>query len=254
MNIYSELSDLLEFDKQAVFCIITHTEGSAPRKEGTKMIVLPDGKIEGTIGGGSIERQVIQDALVVMKSGVPLKKTYKLEDDLQMHCGGKVEVFFDPIAPRPDLYIFGGGHIGREVAYYASDFDFRVSIFDERQNLLEDNDLDNYNLVIEDYKTAIEKAIFTDNTYVVIVTPKHEYDERIVTQLARKPFAYLGMIGSKRKVAEVKKNLKEQHHFTDEEIIRIDMPIGIKFNAVTPAEIALSIVAKLIDVKNTLHK
>jgi xanthine dehydrogenase accessory factor len=254
MNIYSELNELIEREKEAVFCIITHTEGSAPRKEGTKMIVMPDGKIEGTIGGGSIERQVISDALVVMKSGVPVKKMYKLEDDLEMHCGGKVEVFFDPIMPRPELYIFGAGHIGREVANYASDFGFRISLFDERKEIFDDLDICDFTEVSENYFTAIEKSIFTNNTFVVILTPKHEYDERIVTEIARKPFAYLGMIGSKRKVAEVKKNLKEQHHFTDEQINRIDMPIGIKFNAVTPAEIALSIVAKLIDVKNTLKK
>jgi len=183
-----------------------------------------------------------------------LKKEYNLEDDLGMHCGGKVEVYFEPLKSSIDLYIFGAGHIGRVVARYALDFGFRVTLFDERENIFKEFDSSTYKCVAGDYFSAIEKADFTENTYVVIVTPKHEYDERILTICAAKPFGYLGMIGSKRKVAEVKKNLMEKHHFTEEDINRMDMPIGIKFNAETPEEIAVSIVAKLIDVKNTQNK
>lgn len=217
------------------------------------MIVFPDRKIVGTIGGGSIEFQAISDALEVLKSGVPLKKTYKLEEDLEMLCGGTVEIYYEPIKSNMDLFIFGAGHIGRVVARYATEFGFRITIFDEREGIFNEFDSSPYLCICENYYTAIEKAAFTENTFSVIVTPKHEYDERILTLLAKKPFAYLGMIGSKRKVAEVKKNLLE-NGFTQDEIDRLDMPVGIKFNAETPEEIAISIVAKLIDVKNTLNK
>jgi len=254
MTIYKQIADLISQNKEAVLCIITATTGSSPRKAGSKMIVFPDRKISGTIGGGSIEFQAISDAIGVLKSGVPLKKTFKLEEDLSMQCGGTVDVYFEPIKSSLVLYIFGAGHIGRVVARYATDFGFRVTIFDQREEIFKEFDSAPYHCVYEEFYAAIEKSGFTENTFCVIVTPKHEYDEGIVKVLVRKPFAYLGMIGSQTKVAVVKKNMLENDGFTQEEIDRIDMPIGIKFNAETPEEIAISIIAKLIDVKNRLNK
>jgi len=253
MNIYNELSEAIRQNKDAVLCIVTETTGSSPRKAGSKMIVFPGRKIVGTIGGGSIEFQAITDALEVLKTGIPLLKTFKLEEDLGMHCGGTVQVYFEPVRSNPDLYIFGAGHIGRVVARYAMDFGFRVTLFDQREEIFKEFDSSPYKTVCEDFFAAIEKAAFTEKTFNVIVTPKHEYDERILMALAKKPFGYLGMIGSTRKVAEVKKNMLEREGFTQQEIDKIDMPIGIKFNAETPEEIAISIVAKLIDVKNSLN-
>lgn len=253
MNIYNELSEAIRQNKDAVLCIVTETTGSSPRKAGSKMIVFPDRKIVGTIGGGSIEFQAITDALEVLKSGNPLMKTFKLEEDLGMHCGGTVQVYFDPVTSNPDLYIFGAGHIGRVVARYATEFGFRVTLFDQREEIFKEFDSSPYNTVCEDFFAAIEKAVFTEKTFSVIVTPKHEYDERILMALAKKPFRYLGMIGSTRKVAEVKKNMLEREGFSQQEIDKIDMPIGVKFNAETPEEIAISIIAKLIDVKNSLN-
>jgi len=254
MNIYHQISELIKENKAAVLCVITATTGSSPRKAGSKMIVFADRKISGTIGGGSIEFQAITDALEALKAGLPFKKNYQLEEDLAMHCGGTVEVYFEPIKSSADLYIFGAGHIGRVVARYALDFGFRVTIFDQREEIFKEFDSEPYHCICENFFTAMEKASFTENTFSVIVTPKHEYDERIVMILAKKPFAYLGMIGSKRKVAEVKKNMLENNGFTQQEIDRIDMPIGVKFNAETPEEIAISIIAKLIDIKNSLNK
>ncbi len=254
MDIYSQIEKVIIDCQAAVLCIITHTSGSAPRKAGSKMIVLPDGKIIGTIGGGSIEFQAISDALEIMKSGIPTKKVYQLEEDLGMHCGGEVEVYFEPLKCLPDLYIFGAGHIGKQLAGYAQGFGFMVTLIDNREEIFNDITFGAVAQNYSDYATATDTLKFYSNTFSVIVTHKHEYDEQIVTALARKPFAYLGMIGSKRKVAEVKKNMAEKHGFTEEEINKIDMPIGIKMNAETPEEIAISILAKLIDVKNSLDK
>ncbi|MCK9612069.1 MAG: xanthine dehydrogenase accessory protein XdhC [Bacteroidales bacterium] len=253
MNIYQQISALISQNKEAVVCIITETTGSSPRKAGSKMLVHSDGKTTGTVGGGSIEYQAIADAMEVLKTCIPRKKIYKLEEDLAMHCGGTVEIYFEPIKSSSDLFIFGAGHIGRALSRYAADFGFRITLFDQREEILKEFDSAPYHCVCEDFYTAIEKAKFTEKTFSVIVTPKHEYDENIVMILAKKPFAYLGMIGSKSKVAEAKKKMLEKG-FTQKEIDRIDMPIGIKFNAETPEEIAISIIAKLIDVKNSLNK
>ncbi len=232
-------------------CIIVDTKGSSPRKAGSKMIVLEDGSGIGTIGGGSLELKVIEDARKVIIQNQPQKFNYDLEDDLSMHCGGTAEVYIEPIVPQLKLFIFGAGHIGKALIKYTSDFGFRVTLIDHREELMEKFKPSGIELICEDYLSAIQKLNFDKDTYIVIVTPKHAFDEEVLAACAKLPFAYLGMIGSKTKVILARKRLLEEKNLTQQELDNVDMPIGIKFNAQTPEEIAISIVAKLIDVKNT---
>jgi xanthine dehydrogenase accessory factor len=251
MNIYSEIYRAIEENKPAILCIVTHTQGSSPRKAGAKMLVFPDKKIVGTIGGGAVEFQVIEEAIGFLKTGTPTQKFYELQDDLQMHCGGSMEVYFEPILSSPKLYIFGAGHIGRIVARYALDFGFRITLFDSRPEIFEEFDTSCFQCITDDYFTALEKAEFDENTFIVIVTPKHLYDEEILSVCAQKPNSYLGMIGSKRKVAEARTRFLREKILTEEQLNAVDMPIGIPMNAETPEEIAISIIAQLINVKNS---
>ena len=250
-SIYQTISELEKSRKPAAICIEVDSKGSTPRKAGAKMIVFPDGKIIGTIGGGSIEQQVIEDAKEVVKKNTSLKKAYNLAVDLGMSCGGAVEVYIEPICKIDSLYIFGAGHIGRVVAKFATELDFNVTIFDNRDDIFESIDLKDVSLVKKDYFESIEYSEFDNNTYIVIVTPNHTWDEEVLAKVAKKTHAYVGMIGSKRKIVIVRKKFLENKTFTEEELNSIDMPIGIKLNAETPQEIAVSIVAKLIDVRNS---
>ena len=246
-----KLSEYKQQNKPFTLCIVTHTEGSTPRKAGAKMVVFEDGKTEGTVGGGSIEQQAIADALETLKAGKPQVKEYKLEDDLGMHCGGKASVYFEPVNINPNLYIFGAGHVGREVGRYAADVGFKTIFVDNRPDIAKEHLLDYAEFITDDYIDATEKIEFKNKDFVVITTPKHTYDEAIMQRIAKKDVAYVGMIGSKRKVAEARKRLLQEKTNTEEELDRVDMPIGIPFKAETPKEIAFSIVAKLIDVKNS---
>ncbi len=106
-------------------------------------------------------------------------------------------------------------------------------------------------LDLRDYTKAAKEIEFNDQSYIVIVTPKHKYDEEILEIVAKKPAAYVGMIGSKNKVAKARERILKEKILTEEELNKVDMPIGIKFNAQTPEEIAISILAKMIDVKNS---
>ena len=250
-NIYSELNELIKSGKNAALCIVVETKGSTPRKAGSKMIVFNDKTIVGTIGGGSIEFNVIEKAVKVLENNSPQKFTFNLENDLDMTCGGYVEVYIEPVFPLPKLFIFGAGHVGKAVAEFASKTGFEITLFDEREGIFDNISLQNSNFVQGNYFEEIEKTNFDNNTYLVVTTPKHAYDEEITAICAKKPHAYLGMIGSKRKVATAKKVFLEEKGLSTEEIEEIDMPIGIEFAAQTPEEIAISIVAKLIDVKNT---
>jgi xanthine dehydrogenase accessory factor len=252
-DILYQLPGLKQQAKPFVLCLVTETQGSTPRKEGARMIVFSDGSIMGTIGGGSIEMQAIAETKSVLESGKPFKKKYQLEDDLQMHCGGNMEIYFEPFFEELKLYIFGAGHVGREVGKFAREFGFSVIFIDHRPEIYKEFESAYAKCIIEDYVQSLATISFSARDFIVITTPKHEYDENLLGQLAREKLAYLGMIGSKRKVAEARSRLLSEKALSEEQLDFVDMPIGIPFHAETPAEIAVSIVAKLIDVKNTLR-
>lgn len=245
------MADFYKDPRASALCIITGNSGSVPGKVGAKMIVYKDGTIEGTVGGGAIEKRIIDDALNVIHSQKPYTKEYNLNTDLSMTCGGSVSVYIEPLSKPARLYIFGAGHIGKYVAQYAPDLDFETFLIDWRTDIFENPEKINYTQICKPYLEAIEDISFDNETYCVIVTPGHEMDEEVLAVLGKKATAYLGLIGSKRKIETLVKLFLKEKTLTQEELKRVDMPIGIKLNAVTPAEIAVSIVAKLIDVKNS---
>jgi xanthine dehydrogenase accessory factor len=250
-RIFAKTEEIILGQQPAALCIVIETHGSTPRKQGAKMIVYADGSIFGSIGGGSIEHMVANAAVNLIATGKPAKVTFNLDKDLGMHCGGTMEVYIEPLNPMQKLFIFGAGHIGKALAAFARELDFSVTLFDPREDIFSDAAFAGFNVINRDYFQAIEEAVFDDNTYIVIVTPKHISDEEIMAAVARKPHVYLGMIGSNRKVDLLKTRFLEENILTTEELEKIDMPIGIKFKAETPREIAISILAKLIDVRNT---
>jgi len=253
-EIFNDLKIVIEQGIPVVFCVVTGTTGSTPRKAGSKMLVFGDGSIKGTIGGGSIEFRVIQEALKIISCGTPFSRNFHLEDDLKMHCGGTMEVYFEAIGCLPKLYIFGGGHIGKALSGYATGLGFRPFVFDQREGIFDQWDMPAIKTQTGDYLQLVDSLAFDKNTYIVIVTHQHEFDEKLLLKCAPLEFAYLGMIGSKRKVSEIRKNALENNMLSANQLAKVDMPVGIPFAAETPAEIAISIVAKMIDVKNTLKK
>lgn len=252
-DILFRLSELRQNKKSFVLCVVTEAHGSTPRKAGAKMLVFNDRSIIGTVGGGSVELQAINDALQVLADGKPEKKKYQLEDDLQMHCGGNMEIYFEPFYDDLKLYIFGAGHVGREVGKMAGDFGFTIIFVDHRPDIYKEFDSQYARCIVSDYVSSLAQIEFSPRDFVVITTPKHEFDENLLEHLAKIKLGYLGMIGSKRKVAEARRRLLSEQKLSEEQLNFVNMPIGIPFNAETPAEIAISIVAKLIDVKNTLR-
>ncbi len=253
-SIYSKAEEIRNEHCGAAICIVIETSGSTPRKTGAKMIVYYGGAIYGSIGGGSVEKEVTLKAVEIIKTGKPAKCSFSLEKDLGMHCGGGMEVYIEPINPSQKLFIFGAGHIGKAVAKLAKELDFNITLFDPRENIFNEKEFESYTCINKDYFKAIEETLFDENTYCVIVTPKHSFDEDILEKIAKKSHAYLGMIGSKTKVDLLKKRFEKEKILTAGELEKIDMPIGIKFAAETPQEIAISIVAKLIDVRNNINR
>lgn len=249
-DIFAKVEELKRSGKNAALCIVVETTGSTPRKSGSKMLVTESGETFGTIGGGSVEFKMIAEAMAVIGKNEPTKTSLSLEADAGMHCGGTMEIYIEPINPLIPLVIFGAGHVGTALAHYAKDFGFKITFIDFRTELLQKLQGQGYDIIKQNFVEAAIEADFSEKTCIVVTTPKHEFDEQVTAICTKKKFRYLGMIGSKRKVAAAKQNYLSKGQLTETEIEKIDMPIGIKFNAQTPEEIAISILAKLIDVKN----
>lgn len=251
MNLFFEIQNLLELGFPCVCCTVIHTKGSTPRKVGAKMIVKENGSIKGTIGGGNLEKKVIENALIQLK--LKEAKIYK-HDLLNQHnmcCGGTVEIFIEPILPMNRLYIFGAGHTGQALAKIAVNTGFEVFIIDDRKEYIDKiEDTKEINKLQVDFKKILPTLPFNNRTYCVILTYEHEVDRDILSFCINKPHAYIGMIGSLRKIEMTKKMFLDAGIATKSQLEKVNMPIGKKINAETPAEIAISILAELIENKN----
>ncbi len=250
MDIFEEIVAAKKSNQPLVLATVIESSGSAPREEGARMLVRPDGSISGTIGGGAVEQKVIEEAMSLIKGGSATLLDYTLKD-IGMECGGGMKVFIEPLVPSPQLLIFGAGHIGACIAQVGKMLDFSVTVVDNRPDFANKERLPWADTIIaEDYSTAIDKAGFNDRTYAVILTHKHAHDYEVLECCLNKTWAYLGMIGSRAKVAKVFDQLRSKG-VSDEIIQKIHSPVGIKIGATTPAEIAISILAEIIQERST---
>ncbi|MBI5323824.1 MAG: XdhC family protein [Ignavibacteriae bacterium] len=251
-NIYDKIVEIRKSRQKAVICTIVSTIGSVPRKVGAKMLVMDDSKIFGTIGGGALENEVIQKAMEIILSSKPELVSYNLTKDLGMKCGGSVDIFIEPLSSKNKLYIFGAGHIGKALAKYTENLDFDIYIIDEREKIFDDwfeGSFTKLNTSISDF---FSQYTIDENTFIVIVTKGHESDSEVLKACIKSNAAYIGMIGSKRKAAELRKDFVSLGIVTDAEFERTDMPVGLDIKADGPDEIAISIVSKIILEKNNL--
>ena len=252
-DIYEAIARLRRRGEKAVLATIVSTEGSAPRKESAKMLVTADGKIKGTIGGGAIEHQAYQEALKMIDGNESKLAHYELTNaDASkegMTCGGIVDVFLEPIKPLPSLIIFGGGHISFFLARIGKMVDFRVTIIDDRPEFANPERFPEADETIcEDLATVMNKLEINSSSYIVIVTRGHQNDEQVLQWAAKTNAGYLGMIGSKRKIKTSYAYLKTKG-ITQEQLDRVHSPIGLAIGAETPEEIAVAIMAEIIQIR-----
>ncbi len=252
MDIYMEITNCVALGKPFVLATLVRTAGSVPREVGAKMLVFADGSISGTIGGGTFEKMVIDDCLVLFggNSG-SLLKSYLLQESgpgaIGMYCGGKADVFMERFSSPDKLYIFGGGHIGRDLARVASDLNFRIVVIDDRPDILAQyqNPVETI-LTDSDYNRNF--PVVDKNSYVVIVTRGHKYDRQVLAKVINRDCAYIGMIGSKNKIAKTFASLEEEG-IEKSKLENVHSPIGLSIGAEGPYEIAIAIAAEIIAVK-----
>ena len=251
-NIYEHITQIINNRETAVICTVVRTQGSTPLKTGAKLIIWEDGKTFGTIGGGALEYAVLKEASGVMINETPHTFTHNLIKDHAMCCGGTVEVLIEPISLPHRLLVFGAGHIGSALAEFATQLDFEVTLVDQRNELLVGMMAKEIPVINSSPRDVfgILDSFFDPKTFVIIATHLHVLDREVLAWAITKPFGYIGMIGSQRKAIVTRKLFMEKGLATSRQLDQVDIPMGIAINAESPREIAVSILGRLIQVKN----
>jgi len=252
MDLFEEIVKMRRAGQRGALATIVHTNGSIPSFESSRMLVREDGSALGTIGGGCVEADVWAAAKEVMQKESPRKMVFNLNNEASydngLICGGTVEVFVEPILPQPMLYLFGGGHVSTAVARAAHAAGFGVGVVDDRAAFANSERFPMAQEIFTTYEDAFEKLKPGASTYLVIVTRGHKEDMRVLAWAVRTAARYVGMIGSKRKVLSVYRAL-EKEGYRPEEFERVYAPMGVEIGALSPEEIAISIVAELVAVR-----
>lgn len=247
MQIYEEALRLKRLGRISAIATIVECRGSSPQKQGAKMLVRDDGSLLGTLGGGCLEADVKQAALMAMQDGEPATLPFELtEREGGLVCGGSVLVYIEPIQLEPHLVILGAGHVGRKLAMLARFAGFRVTVVDDRREFAnQENIPDASELLITDFARAFEGITVEAGTFIVVATRGHNHDLDAVKAALRTSAGYIGLLGSRRKKGLLFKAL-EKSGFSRDDVNRVVIPVGMEIGSITPEEISVSIMAQLI--------
>lgn len=247
MEIYEEIVRLKKDGRSSALATIIQCIGSSPQKQGAKMLVRDDGSIVGTMGGGCLEAEIIQAALMTIRDSLPQTINFELtEKHGGLVCGGKVFVYIEPVIPEPNLIILGAGHVGKALAKAARFSGFHVTVIDNRhEHVNRENIPDADKIIVKDFENVLSEIFIDNNTYIVIATRGHNHDLDALRSALRTPAKYIGLLGSRRKKALLFKTLCDEG-FSKDEINRVIIPVGLSINSITPEEIAISIMAQII--------
>lgn len=249
-DVYEELVQLRRTGQKAALATIIEVTGSIPSFQSAKMLVREDGSMVGTIGGGCTEAEVWTAAREVMETEKPKMLSFNLGQDAAydqgLICGGQLNVYVEPVLPIPFCFIFGAGHISKSLSKIATQAGFRTVIIDNRENYANRERFpEAAEIHAAEYEEVLPKLAVNGSSYFIIVTRGHKDDMRILRWAVEQPARYMGMIGSKRKTIEVVKHLRREG-IPLEKFAKLHAPMGFDIGAVTPEEIAVSVVAEMI--------
>lgn len=249
MNIYQSLAELEKSNSSGALCMIIRTRGSTPRHVSSKMLVYPDGHILGTVGGGEVENRVIKEALLAMQDNKPRLLEYNMTDPERGDpgiCGGQLEIYVEPIIPKPILVVVGVGHVGKAVAHLAKWLGFFVAVCDDRPDFCTPESVPEADIYLPIPLEELSKEMdITSWTYLVLTTRGMDVDVVGLPSLLDTNAAYIGVIGSKRRWAMTEKKLIGAG-VSAEKLKQVYTPIGLDIHPETPEEIAVSIMAEII--------
>jgi xanthine dehydrogenase accessory factor len=253
MDLFDEIVRLRRLGQKCALATIVQVKGSIPSFESAKLLVREDGSMLGTIGGGCVEGEVWNVAREVIETEKPRHLHFSLGQDAAydngLICGGQLDVFVEPVIPQPTAIVFGAGHISKSLAKVAGLAGFRTVVVDDREMFANRERFPDADEVYAgEYEQVFPQLIVNETTYLIIVTRGHRDDMRVLKWAVGTNARYISMIGSKRKVINVIREL-EKEGIPSEAFERIFSPMGLDIGAVTPEEIAVSVVAEMIAVR-----
>jgi len=249
---YAAIAEALRAGERIALATVVQVEGSTPRNAGAQMIVWDTGRTLGTVGGGTVEACVIRDSLDALREGGPVLKEYSLEGGQPGAlgvCGGHAQVFIQPLLPPETVLIFGAGHVAQHLARAAAAAGLGVLVVDDRPEFLTSERFPGARTQLVSFSDVRTSLCLDRRTHAVIVTRSHAHDEEVLEQLIDQPLAYLGVMGSRTKVRLMFQRLR-QAGYSEEQLAHVHAPIGLDIGAETPAEIAVSIVAEILQHRN----
>lgn len=252
MNIFSEAAKFEAQNRPFALAQIVDSRGSTPRHS-AQMLVCEDGTIVGTIGGGMVERKVIDEALAALREKASRMFHGRMarsgNDAVGSDCGGAMSVYISVHGLRPRLVLIGAGHVNRAVAQSAALLGFDIVVTDIYQESLNPEYFPPAIQLIhaESFSAAVEKLAIRPDNFVLIAT--NNKDREALDRLITQPLAWLGLLASRRKVQVFLRQLRE-NGVAESQIARLHAPVGYNIGAETPNEIAISVLAEILQVKN----
>ncbi|WP_051569191.1 XdhC family protein [Alkaliphilus transvaalensis] len=246
--------ELSKHRKAFIMATVVEAKGSAPAKSGSKLIYTEDKELFGTVGGGLVEAKVLEEAERALQNKENKILEYNLtktEKGIGMNCGGSVKVFLEVFLPQYRLLLCGGGHVGYEIAKLASQLKIETLLLEERSHIATEERFPSVcrRIVRDHYQEALAEIEIDEYTLIAIVTKGSSTDEVVLEGVINSPAPYIGMMGSQRKKLEILKSMELKGY--DRELLeKVHCPIGLDLKAITPEEIALSVIAEMVAVKN----
>jgi xanthine dehydrogenase accessory factor len=255
-DVFTEIVKLRNEGRKGALATIIQVQGSIPSYECSKILIRDDGSIVGTVGGGCVEADVWSAAQDVMREEKPRRLHFNLnanpELDTGLVCGGSLDIFIEPILSTPTLYLFGGGHVSLNVSKVAGLAGFDIVVCDDREAFA---NTERFPSAIATHAAPWEDIFprIRPNglSYIVIATRGHKGDLDCLRWAVSTPARYIGMVGSKRKLAEFFKVLSREG-ISNERLDQVHSPVGLDIGALTPEEIAVAIVGEMIAVRRNV--
>ena len=241
------LSDILASGRRGALATVVRTGGSTPQRPGARMLLCPDGRVLGTVGGGALEQLVLECLRACLADPEPRLTVHALGHDLAMCCGGRMEVFVEPIEAQPRLWLCGAGHVASASAPLLRAIGFEVCVVDEREELNTEARFPGCTRELCDPDGWLKRQALDGRDWLLIATHEHALDERVLELALAQAPRYIGMIGSKRKVLRLLERIAARRGSTSLE--NVYAPVGLALGAIGPQEIAVSIAAELVALR-----
>lgn len=242
------LRELLVSGRRGALATVVRTRGSTPQSPGARLLLDDAGALHGTVGGGAIEERIIERLRDCLVDGRPRLESVDLGRELGMCCGGRMEIFVERIESPARLLLFGAGHVAKPTAAMAQAVGFAVTVIDDREELNTEARFPGCERLLCDPEQAAERLTSRASDWLLVVTHDHHRDEDALDRFARRPHRYLGMIGSRRKVFRVLRRIHARGDLPPLE--NVYAPVGLDLGAVSPEEIAVSVVAELVALRH----